>query len=121
MEETKKTTTTTTTTTTTKRPEWWTEHNDTSWAKARTAVIEDWGKMKEDAQKLGDHISDKALSFGHEAQAKFAGFATWNEEFQKKLAEDWKKTEESASEGWSQVSNAVKHGWERAKASVKSS
>ena len=50
---------------------------------------------------------------------EFADFATWNDEFQRKLAEDWKKTEDNAAEGWANVSRAVKHGWERAKAQVK--
>ena len=106
--------------TSTRRPQWWTADNEASWNKAKTEIIADWNKVATDAKKLGDQVSDKALAFGHEARAKFAEFAVWNEDFQKKLAEDWKKTEDSASEGWAHVSDAVKHGWERARAAVKS-
>ena len=103
----------------TRRPQWWTPENEASWTKARTAILADWTRVTTDTKRLGDQISDKAVGFGHEARAKFAEFGLWNDEFQRKLAEDWKKTEDSASEGWTHVSAAVKHGWERAKASVK--
>ena len=103
----------------TRRPQWWTADNEASWNKAREAIVADWKKIAEDTRHLGDQISDKALAFGHEARARFAEFAVWNDDFQKTLAEDWKKTEESASEGWSHVSDAVKLGWQRATAPVK--
>ena len=117
---TNETTTTTTTTVVTKRPAWWTAEQEAAWTKAKAAIVADWSSLKHEASQLQAHVEDKALAFGHGARARFAEMGAWSDELEKKLAEDWKKTEEGASEGWTHVVGAVKHGWERAKASVKS-
>jgi hypothetical protein len=99
------------------RPHWWNAAHDLSWEKVKGALVADWHKMTEGAQKLEKTLQERALAFGHGARDAYAKFGVWTADLEKELRADWEKTHKDASANWDKVKDAVKHGWERTKKS----
>jgi hypothetical protein len=119
-----------------KNPKWWSPDNDFAWDHVKLAMKRDWEQAKHGNKlnasqnightarqaggmepipslgKLSFEELEPAFRFGYGARLEYgAAYPQWDDDFEIRVARDWRTMNPTRLETWEQDRSAIRYGW----------
>jgi hypothetical protein len=123
-----------------KNPSWWTDENESSWERVKSALKRDWDQTKHDFggdepdtnQKMRNTIHqasgkeaipprrqpayddlEPAVRFGYGARSKYGtDYTDWDDKLEANLRKDWEMIAPDRKQAWREDRAAIRYGWD---------